>query len=150
DDIGGSIVELTGDLKTATINVNNHYADDGSVDGVGGVFVFTDEDALEALTSLTLSGDGYAFVQNSDDTALVTIDASAMTGADLDGDDVIDLGLVYISENSAVETITLGGGRDLVGIGNSTVEATDSIIGFTLVANAEGSLDEFASDDLGI
>lgn len=151
EDSDGTWVELTGDLKTATVNLNNHYAANGDVDGVAQLYVETvDGESLDALTSLTLTGDGYAFVYNDEATDLVTIDASAMTGADTDGDDVIDIGLFYISENEAVETITLGGGRDFVQITASTVDATDSIVGFTLVAAEGGGLDADASDDLAI
>ncbi len=140
---------LAGDVKEASITVTNNLDDDN--DGVASVLVATaNGGSLKALTSVTFDGDGAASVINDANTALVSIDASGLTGADTNGDDVIDTGLLYISSNAKAETITLGAGHDTLTINASSVLATDSITNFTLVATSTGDLDGAASDSLTI
>ena len=140
---------LTGDVQEATININNFVGDAPADFKAASVTVETvTGGALDALTSLTLAGNGAATVTNNADTALVTVDASALNTVDGNGDAAT--GLIYTSSNALAETITLGDGIDALtfNAGASTVAAMDSIVSFNLATNDAGAFDAAASDDL--
>ncbi|MFG6611683.1 DUF4214 domain-containing protein [Sulfitobacter sp. 1A12057] len=142
-------VTLAGDVQEATVNVNSlNYVDDEGIDQFNGaeVTVETADGALDALTTLTLAGNGSAEVTNGAETALVTVDASALNSVDDEGE--ADTGLIYSSDNAAAETVTLGDGLDEITLNASTVLNTDSIVGFNLATDDEGDFDAAASDDL--
>lgn len=104
--------------------------------------------ALENLASLTLSGNGAATVIVGD-TKLVSVDASGLNSVDIAGKAAA--GLTYTSDNTAAETIKLGGGLDHVTLGASTYGKVDVIQGLNLVLNAAGNaLDLTKSDTLTI
>jgi len=161
---GDVAVELTGDVKTATVNLVHGVNDDDSFSvasfglltadtGVGGdgTGAYT---ALGGLTSLTLTGNGHAQVQNAAGTKLTTIDASALNSVDADGK--ASVGLEYVSFNTSVETIKLGGGLDHVGLAASTyggvgaASKIDTVTGLKLVVDSAGALDLAASDVLSV
>ncbi|TKJ09915.1 DUF4214 domain-containing protein [Halomonas sp. 15WGF] len=138
---------LVGDVEQATISVNNYVeADDAAAFQAADVVVTNSATELEALTSLTLVGDGAVAVTNVDDTDLVTVDASALNTVDANGDAAT--GLTYTSSNTLAETITLGDGVDALTMNASTVAAMDSIISFNLATDDAGAFDAAASDDL--
>lgn len=129
---------LDGDVQEATVSVNNYVEeDDASAFQAADVSVTTADGALDALTSLTLSGDGEATVTNGVDTDLVTVDASGLDTVDGTGD-ATD-GLTYTSDNAAAESISLGDGVDSLTMNASTVENTDSITGFNLAEDEAGN-----------
>lgn len=134
-------VTLDGDVQEATVSVNNYVEeDDASAFQAADVSVTTaDGGALDALTSLTLSGDGAASVTNGVDTDLVTVDASGLNTTDENGEAAT--GLVYESSNAKAESISLGEGRDELTFNAdaSTVENTDSITGFNLAEDEAGN-----------
>lgn len=137
---------LEGDVETASISVNNYVEeDDSAAFKAADVTVATNDttSVLDALTSLTLSGDGAANVTNGVDTDLVTVDASELNTTDANGDAAT--GLTYTSNNAAAETISLGDGVDALTMNASTVENTDSITGFNL---AEDDAGNYAGDTL--
>lgn len=136
---------LDGDVQEATVSVNNYVEeDDASAFLAADVTVTTtDSAALDALTSLTLSGDGAATVTNGADTDLVTVDASGLDTVDGAGDAIT--GLTYTSDNAAAETISLGDGVDGLTMNASTVENTDSITGFNVAENDSDTL-SFGTD----
>ena len=109
-------------------------------------------DALKAVTSLTLSGNGTAIVSNTAAVAeysLVTVDASALNS--VDAKSVAVTGLQYTSYNTKAETIKLGGGLDTVTLNASTYGKVDTITGLNLVLNgAKTALDAAKSDTLVI
>ena len=131
---------LTGDVETASVSINNYVDENDSTAFLGaGVTITTADTAgtLDALTSLTLSGDGSAVVVNGVDTDLVTVDASELNTTDADGDAAT--GLTYTSNNLAAETISLGDGVDSLTMNASSVENTDSITGFNLAEDETGT-----------
>jgi hypothetical protein len=164
DAIDGDVgTTLTGDVKTASVALNN------TEDGVASLSIAvatttTGADAtkgastaLGELTSLTLTGDGSAIVTNTGgtfSTKLTTIDASGLNSVDVDGK-VAD-GLTFTSANTAAETVKLGGGLDHITLTSSTYGATgankiDTVTGLNLVLDATGTaLDAAKSDTLVI
>lgn len=141
-------VTLLGDVKSATVTVDSAFDAAGAYVQGGAVKVTTAAADLAALTTLTLSGTGAAVVTNAADTALVTVNAADLAGADTDADGIVDTGLVYTSANAKAEDITLGAGKDVITISGSTVAATDTITGFSLVATSTGALDTAKSENL--
>lgn len=139
-------VTLAGDVKEATINVNTFVDEATNTDNGASVTVNTADGALDALTTLTLAGNGSASVNNGNGTSLVTVDASALNSVDAEGKAAA--GLNYNSSNAAAETVTLGDGLDDITLGASTVAKTDTIVGFNLATNEAGEFDMDASDDL--
>lgn len=169
-------VTLTGDVKTATIVINNGLdVDDGATvhDNQSTVNVTTAGtanalksdfglNALGNLATLNLEGSGAAVVRNADGTKLVTVDASKLggtytvtDGAHVKGDATI--GLNYETLNTAAETIKLGSGIDSVTFlaGSSTWgsiggTAKDTVTGLNLVLNAGGTALAASSDQLHV
>jgi hypothetical protein len=146
---------LTGDVKTATVALAN------SDDGMASVSVTTATSpagsytTLGGLTSLTLTGNGSATVDNGAGTKLVTVDASALASVNLDGD--ASAGLTYTSHNASAETIKLGAGIDSISLSASTyggvgsAHSFDTVTGLNLVLEAGSkTLDAAASDVLVI
>lgn len=134
---------LDGDVQAATVSVNNYVEeDDSTAFQAADVTVDNSGSELEALESLTLSGDGAASVTNGTETDLVTVDASGLNTTDENGD-ATD-GLTYTSDNAAAESISLGDGVDSLEMNASTVENTDSITGFN-VAEEDGDTLSFGT-----
>ena len=163
-----SYAVVTGDVKTASITVNNgvdnskkvtadvtstvKLAPSSSVDG-GGAFT-----ALGNLTAVTLTGTGVAIVDNSGTASkLASIDASGLAGKVTVAGTTLGAataGLTWTAGTLA-ETIKLGSALDTLTIAfnKSTYAKMDSITGFTLAANAAGVLDAAAvlkSDDIAV
>jgi len=170
-----STVALTGDVKTATITVNNSANNSklNSAD-VASKVTFAPTDAATAgaftnlgnLTSVTLTGTGSAVIDNSDaldtdaakaGTKLATIDASGLAGkVTIAGTTLGDatMGLTWTAGLLA-ETVKLGSALDKLTIATtgSTYAKMDSITGFTLVGDATGvltSTSALKSDDLTV
>jgi len=136
---------LDGDVQEATININNFVGATAGDFRAASVTVATVDgaDTLDALTSLTLAGNGAATVTNGVDTDLVTVDASALNTVDDEGDAAT--GLTYDSSNALAETITLGDGIDALTMNASSVAAMDSIINFNVAADSD---DNYIGDTL--
>lgn len=155
---------LTGDVKSATVNLTNsvdaptsstptadvlaNFSLTTSSTKAGGLATngFTE---LGALTTLTLTGNGAATIVNGATGVLANVDATAMTGKAAFGGATVTGGLDYTTSANVAETIKLGAGRDIVRIdGSSTYEKMDTITGLTLVKNAAGAFDAAVSDDI--
>jgi len=163
-----SSITLTGDVKTATVNLaaSANYATGPTTDIISSITVTptntasnSNFSALGGLTSLTLKGVGTAMVDNSANSGsasyskLVTIDASGLGGVFGTYDTTnagLQLGSLRVTTNTYLaETVTLGSGKDLVNV-NSTADKTDTINGFSLVMNSDGTVNSTKSDTLGI
>ena len=130
---------LTGDVKVATVTLAPGVDTQGTAATTDDTFVQSsvsvdNGSALNAMTSLNLSGNGLAFVHNADTTKLVSVDASALNSVDAAGE--ATTGLVYNSGNSLAETIKLGGGIDHLMLGSSLFAAMDTVVGLNLVVSA--------------
>lgn len=150
---------LTGEAKTVTVTLSagtdtkstaTDTSDDtfvaSQVTVAQGNAVSTD--ALKAMTSLTLSGNGTAVVSTTAANAeysLVTVDASALNSVDAKG--VAVTGLQYTSYNTKAETIKLGAGLDTVTLNASTYGKVDTITGLNLVLNAGKTAVDAAKTD---
>lgn len=159
-----TFAELTGDVKSATVNLTNSVNAGTNSTATADVlanFSLTTSNAkvgavatngfseLGALTTLTLTGNGSATIVNGATGVLANIDATAMTGKATSGVATVTGGLDYTTSANVAETIKLGAGRDIVRIDNSsTYEKMDTITGLTLVKNAAGAFDAAASDDI--
>jgi hypothetical protein len=169
-----STVTLTGDVKTATVNLasSTDYATGPTTDIISTVTITptntvsatagTDSGnftALGNLTSLTLKGVGTVKLDNSTTSGsastskLVTIDASALGGVYGAYDTTnagTALGALRVNTNTYLaETVTLGSGKDLVNV-SSTVDKTDTITNFNLVMNSDGTVNTTKSDSMEI
>ena len=175
--VTGSFVAMTGDVKTATINVTNgvdkttaagtdvsstvKIAPTDTLTGANGAFT-----NLGNLTAVTLTGTGAAIVDNSDNndttatlpgTKLASIDASGLAGKVTIAGSTLGnatAGLTW-SAGKLVETVKLGSALDKLNIttANSTYAKMDSITGFSVVLNAAGVMDATSaakSDDITI
>ncbi len=146
---------LAGDAKTATVTLSAAKDDLGTL--------ATTDDNLDTatltftnavpnntkLTSLTISGNGVADVTNAVNTELVTVDASGLASADIDGK-AVD-GLTYTSDNAKAETIKLGTGLDVVTLNASTYGKMDTVESLNLVLNtAKTAFDVTKGDELNI
>ncbi|MQU19299.1 DUF4214 domain-containing protein [Pseudomonas helleri] len=142
-----SFVGLTGDVKSATVNLVNsvNSATAPTADTIAHLDLTTATTAtngaytaLGGLTSLTLSGNGSAVVTNVADAKLTTVDASGLGGTLTLGADkgAAIAGLTYTSSNAAAETIKLGAGIDNVTLNASTYGKMDVVTGLNLVASA--------------
>lgn len=158
-----TFAELTGDVKSATVNLTNsvNAATSGTAtNDILANFSLTTSDAdsagaftnLGALTTLTLTGNGSAVVNNGEAGVLANVDATAMTGKAAFGGTAVTGGLDYTTSANVMETIKLGAGHDVVRFSatSSTYTKMDTVTGLTLVKNAAGSLDAAASDDISI
>jgi hypothetical protein len=169
-------VALSGDVKTATVNVNkgvnntglpaseiastveiviNTTANSGASNEANGfssvTLANTALNALGNLSSLTLTGTGVAIVNNASGTKLASVDASGMNGTVTFGATAgaAAAGLSWTAGNVA-ETVKLGSTLDTLTIAtaNSNYAKMDSITGFSLVADSAGSLVAGKSDNL--
>lgn len=147
-------VTLTGDAKTANVTLTSAADDAGTADDasddevdVAGLVLTTAQTATgnDSLSSLTISGTGTAVIINSANTALVSVDASALTNADAAGDSV--LALTYTTSNTKAETIKLSGGLDDVTI-NAGASTYGKGAGFDTIHNL--TLDVTLSDELTV
>jgi len=141
---------LEGDVKTATVVLNSAVDTTGSILDSGALVVDTSA-TLSKLATLTISGNGAADVISTTGKALTTIDASGLNS--VDGAGKAAAGLSFATDNTAVETIKLGGGLDSVSLAQSTVKFTDTITGLTLVddtALAGKQVDATKSDALEV
>jgi len=151
-----SAVTLAGDVKTATITLNNGVnnsktasadiatsvtlAPASTLDAGNKYFV-----ALGNLTAVTLTGTGSATVTNSGTASkLASIDASGLAGkVTITGSTLgnATAGLTWTAGTLA-ETVKLGSALDNLTLhtSNSNYAKMDSITGFTLVADATGVL----------
>ena len=160
-----SAVSLAGDAKTATVNlVNSVNAGTGSTataDVLANFSLITSSaetanqfTSMGNLTSIKLNGNGAAVINASGTgSKLATIDASGMTGvAAYDATQKVG-GLTYTANADVAETITLGGGKDIVTT-SSAYTAMDTINGLTLVAGTPNgttvTLDAAKSDDISV
>ncbi|MGB9988393.1 DUF4214 domain-containing protein [Massilia sp. SM-13] len=147
---------LTGDAKTATVTLTHGVDTSDDSFTIATLNLTTVDTAstasptgLEALTTLTLTGNGVANVTNANGTKLATVDASALASVDAAGD--ATTGLVYTSANTGVETIKLGAGVDEITLTASTYGAVDTVTGLHLVLDAAGTaLDVGVSDQLTV
>jgi S-layer protein len=170
-------VVLTGDVKTATITVNNSANNSklNSADVASKVTLAPNDELVAAggafkglgnLTSVTVSGTGSAVIDNSDannttatlpGTKLATIDASGLAGkVTVAGTTLGDAtaGLTWTA-GLLTETVKLGSAIDKLNVSatTSTYAKMDSITGFSLVLNAAGVMDAASalkSDDITI
>lgn len=160
DEAAGAVAAtLTGDVKTATVNLVNGVNSDDSA-AVASVSVTTVTTAngagpytqLGGLTSLTLTGNGSATVTNGASTKLATVDASALASVDAAGDAAT--GLTYTSSNAAAETVKLGAGIDTITLnasvygGVGAAHAWDTVTGLNLVLDDAGTGLAEGSDEL--
>lgn len=141
---------LGGDAQSAIVTLTKGATNAGA-DTAAAVVVNTGT-ADAHLSSLTLSGNGAATVTNGAGSKLVNVDASALAskvnlGATAGA---ATTGLVYTSNNAAVETIKLGAGVDTVTLNASTYGKMDTVTGLNLVLAADGTIDTAKSDDLNI
>lgn len=152
-------VNLTGDFQTATVTLNNAYDDADAPEQTGYANLSFDSSDVSNATELTLVGDGYATVTNSDGDALALVDASALDSTEADaGELVASSGLDYTTTNTSVaETVKLGDGIDSVTFGYdvafaSTVAKMDTVTGLNLVADADDAtlLDTTLSDSIAL
>lgn len=145
---------LEGDAKTATVTLSAAKDDNGTPATTDdkldtATLMFTNAATNTKLTSLTISGNGAANVTNSNGTELVTVNASGLASADIDGKSVA--GLTYTSNNAKAETIKLGAGLDVVTLNESTYGKMDTVEGLNLVLNtAKTAFDVTKGDDLNI
>jgi hypothetical protein len=170
-------VVLTGDVKTATITVNNSANNSklNSADVASKVTLAPNDELVATggafknlgnLTSVTVSGTGSAVIDNSDannttatlpGTKLATIDASGLAGkVTVAGTTLGDAtaGLTWTA-GLLTETVKLGSAIDKLNVSatTSTYAKMDSITGFSLVLNAAGVMDAASalkSDDITI
>lgn len=153
-------VDLTVDASAAAVtatlegfaqsaNVNLLQALNAAGTGFVGAAEFkltTAAGVQDDLTTLTLSGNGIATIDNAAGK-LITIDASGLNSVTFDGKAAA--GLNYTSSNAAAESIKLGAGIDLIKLTASTVGATDTVEGLNLVLDAGGALDA-TSDNIDL
>lgn len=140
--VDNTAITLTGDAKTVNVTLNATSDSNNTAVTTDDVLetsqlIFTNVDAVagnDAMTTLTVSGNGTATVTNADSTGLVTVDASGLASKTVSG--AIATGLVYVTTNTASESVTLGAGKDSVTITGSTFLKSDTISGLTLVDNA--------------
>lgn len=140
---GDSTATLTGDTHSATVTLTNALnttsATTATFDTIAKLVVNagTGASADSMLSSLTLTGNGSATVTNADGAKLVSVDASALGGTLTLGTNAgaATVGLTYTSTNSAVETIKLGSGVDVITIGNSHYGSMDTVTGLKMTAN---------------
>ncbi len=159
-----SAVTLTGDVKTATITLNNgvNNSKTATSDIATSVTIAPDSTAVAGvltklgnLTAVTLSGTGSATVTNSGTASkLATIDASGLAGkVTIVGSTLgaATAGLAWTA-GTVSETVKLGSALDTMTIAkaNSTYAKMDSITGFTLAADATGVLKTSTSDDITV
>ncbi|WP_087747655.1 MULTISPECIES: hypothetical protein [unclassified Acidovorax] len=155
-------VYLSGDFQTATVTLNNAYDDADEPTDTAYAFVEFDSADAGNATDLTLQGDGYAYIYNTDETALAKVDASDLNSQEDDGEGalVAAYGMYYETFNASVaETVKLGDGIDEVWFSSnatdtfaSTVAKMDTLTGLNLVADADDAtlLDTDLSDAIGL
>lgn len=149
------------DVKTVNVTLESArgtgvHAGDEATSG----FYIGGEGSSTGLTTLTISGQGYAFVEASQTGGkLATIDLSGMTeflNLDDAGDQVDGVGdygyqnlsTSWVWANGAVaESIILGGAHDQVWT-NSTGAKMDTITGFTLVDTTTAGVADVAKSDM--
>ncbi|MDO9279594.1 MAG: hypothetical protein Q7U05_13645 [Polaromonas sp.] len=169
-DQSASSVTIAGDVKSLTVNltaganfVQAPSADVISTVTIAPTFAVTSSGLQLSengnLTSVTLSGVGAVVIDNSAvvgtttvaASKLVTVDASQLGGVQsaLAGASAgLPLGgLTYTGNLTLAETISLGAGKDAITV-KSTYDKMDTVNGFTLVANADGTLNANKSDIL--
>ena len=164
-------VVLTGDVKTATIAVNNSTNNSklttgnatstltfAPTDDATGAGAYTN---LGNLTSVTLTGTGKVVIDNTDAHAtiagrsgskLATIDASGLNGTDLTPGTTLGYATAGLELKNGLlaESIKLGSALDKMTFtaNSSTYAAMDSITGYKLVADAAGTLLTTKSDNI--
>jgi hypothetical protein len=163
-----STVTLEGDVKTATITLNNGVDNSktASADVVTTVTIAPLSTGagttgpltkLGNLTAVTLTGTGSATVDNSGATSkLASIDASGLAGKVTIAGATLGAataGLTWTA-GDLVETVKLGSALDKLtvstGLTGSTYAKMDSITGFALATDATGVLKASTSDDITI
>lgn len=125
---------VTGDAQALAVTLSNNTdsATNPTVDRVTNVAVDTSGAENVALTSLTLSGNGFATVVGGN--KLTTIDASALGGTLAAAGSIGQIvgGLTFTGAAGVVESVKLGSGKDSVTV-NSTFDKLDTITGFDAV-----------------
>lgn len=136
-------VLLAGHAQTANITLTNsvNASSNPTADTFASVTI-DNTSANEGLKSVTLTGNGSAFVTNVDGMKLVTVDASGLGGTLTLGDNAGKAtgGLNYMSTNTAAETIKLGSGIDHIALGASTYDSIDTVTGLKLAVDSDGNL----------
>lgn len=164
--VDNTAATLEGDVQTATVTLSATLDEDTAATTADDVLetaeVIVDTstaNSLDALESLTVSGNGTATVTNAEGAALATVNASGLASVDVAGD--ATTGLDYTTTNvSVAETITLGDGVDALSIGAATSSTTtsagstylnmDTITGLNLIdANEDGTVDA-GSDTISV
>jgi len=131
----GATVALAGDAQSA--NVTLVQALNTAKDAYVGAAAFTLDASgtVDAnLSSVVVSGNGTATIDNAATAKLVSVDASGLNSVTFDGKAAN--GLAYTSSNALAETIKLGAGIDVVKLGASTYGKVDIVSGLNLVATA--------------
>jgi trimeric autotransporter adhesin len=141
---------VTGDVQSLTATLINGLNTDASpaFERLASVTLAASASELKGLKSLSLSGNGSAFVSNADGAKLTAIDARGLVGTDVPGSDLT--GLTYVSHNSAAETIKLGTGADHLTLWASTYDHMDTVAGLHLVVAPDGASLAFGSDTLKV
>jgi hypothetical protein len=165
-----SDVYLTGNLKTLTINMTsgNDFVTGPTTNDVISSVDLTISDSKDAdnnfdelgnLTSIILKGVGAASITTNAGgvTKLATIDASGLGGTQTalanngDNEGLPLGGLTFHGNIDVTETVKLGAGQDTITVDNSSKSTKmDTITGFKLVANNDGTLNEDMSDILDV
>lgn len=143
------------DVKSLSVTLNTVFSyndngtpcnpDDDVANGISSksgvsidTFHFTD-----ALTSITLNGQGYAAVTNEAGSKLATVNAADLSSVDFNdqGAQIAANGLFYGTYNGGVaETVTLGAGIDTIVFGAMNASSwakMDTITGLNLVDDAK-------------
>ncbi|WP_158047555.1 DUF4214 domain-containing protein [Skermanella pratensis] len=137
--VEGNTTSIKSDIDSATINLVSTVDAETEISHVAQAWVQS-ADAGTGFTSLTIKGTGSAWVDNQDGK-LTSIDASQLGGTDSDGTPFG--GLSFNGEASVKENIKLGSGIDDLTIssraGNASLDKMDTITGFKLVMNEDGT-----------
>lgn len=140
-DVWVEMGQESSDLDSANIILNSSDAGYAYID-----IDATNSSMGEGFTTLSISGEGWAYVENSyiDGAGdyfggtLTTVNASGMTGGEF----------AYIADFDLKETITLGDARNFIEInsiaGSSSLTKMDTITGLNLVL--DDATDSFAED----
>ncbi|MGB9988394.1 DUF4214 domain-containing protein [Massilia sp. SM-13] len=161
---GEADITLTGDVQTAVVTLNSGINSGRTVAAATitiatGLGIADDTNhtgpytELGNLRSLTIRGNGAAWIDNNNGTKLVTVDASALSSVDARGA-AIDA-LHYTSSNTLAETIKLGIAIDHVTLtasryGGLGATSMDTVTGLQLTLNADGTALRSTSDQIDI
>ena len=143
-------VTLAGDAQSANVTLVQALNTAKTAYVGAAAFTLDASGTVDAnLSSVVVSGNGTATIDNAVTAKLISVDASGLNSVAFDGKAAA--GLTYTSSNALAETIKLGAGLDTVTLSASTYGAVDKVEGLNLVLNAAGTaLDTTKSDALTI